>query len=153
MPWAFLLVERVLYFLFHDLYVCRFEAQSPLVLGLPGSGPLYDGIAGFVLQVFGQWHSFPVFPAPHAVLVDLHFESVDRESTARCLVDTWLVESLFPCSYHLEFLLFDFKHEIYSAALASIVGRGLEDDTSFGDHKRPGGRGNGDCGVARHDLL
>ena len=89
---VFLWVERVLYFLFHDLYVRSLEAQSRLILGLPGSGPLNDGIAGFVLQLFGQWHSFPVFPTPYVVPVDLDFQAVDREGTARCLVG----ERLFP---------------------------------------------------------
>ena len=71
MPWACLLVERVLYLLLHDFQICYFETQTPLVLGFPRPRPLYDGIAGLVLQYFRQRRSFLVLPTPYNVLVDL----------------------------------------------------------------------------------
>ena len=123
--WAFLLAEWVLACLFHELDVRCLQAQASLILRCPRPRPLYDGIAGHVLDVPWQCHTFLVLPTPHAVLVDLDFEAVGRNGTAQCLVP---VRGLLPLPDHVAFLLAGLQHEIYAAALASILCCRLKND-------------------------
>ena len=116
--WAFRLAEWVLDLLFHELYVRCLEAQTSLILRRPRSCPLYNGVAGLVLDVPGQCHTFLVLPAPHTVLVDLDFEAVGRNGTAQGPVP---VRTLLPLPDHVAFLLVGLQHEIYAVALASII--------------------------------
>ena len=119
--WAFLLAEWVLACLFHELYVRCLQTQVSLILRRPRSCPLYDGIAGHVLDVPWQCHTFLVLPTPRIVLVDLDFEAVGREGAAQGF-GSWLVRAVFPCPDHFTFLFAGLEHEVYAAALAPIIG-------------------------------
>ena len=83
--WAFLLAEWVLASLFHELDVRCFQTQASLILRHPRPCPLYDGIAGHVLDVPWQCYTFLVLPTPYRVLTDIDLEAVGCEGTAQRL--------------------------------------------------------------------